>query len=1134
MSDHGLPDDAGAVLEAALADHPYDAEVAADLTSRLYRALPELYRIPDLPPEGRLELLRMLAVLAGPLATVRQSVQELQADLFIDTADDAMMPYLAQMVGTSLVFPDAASNRRDVRGTVGWRRRKGTPGALEEMGGELTGQAVVLQEGWKLVQLAQDLNLLRPERTSVDVRPAIVAEEADGPLDALAHAVDVRAVGARTGRSHPRHVAHWMFPTLTFPLAAATPYDRSQVGTDHRFAFDPLGARRGLRARRPTGDRRPFTDRIPDEHFTADPARWFAAEGGFTVQVTGLDAGVAVAPGLQVDRSTAPSPRPISREVTRGTPTLELLDRPSRGWRGALRVELGLATVVSGGSTWHSTPEASFAQRAVLELDASGVVASGPGSDPDPGGVRVVVLRLSSTDGAGRFFPGATLALAGTGSAAATAVVDSGLAREGFLAGAVHVRVPPVQVPSTWTALVGLDGSLYEVIHDGATVEHPVQQGERQLAASALVSTGPGQAWPVTPGRAEPVFLDRAPAPGRGPVVLHGAHVVRRTGGGYADVAAGAACALAFALRLDRPNGPVFHPFQRLAWSGPDPADARWAVLDDTGQAVAAADLQARLSLIAGLAEAEAGHAVVVVRFECSIDQAGCCPGEVAWTTDDGRTLLAHLPQLDAAAAAGGSWPSDPAYTAASDLVRIADDGSTWAGDSTTLARLSLGDVAPLATPTALRRRRVRRRTLCAWDNEEPTASPPQLLPPTEAGHLDVDVSHGLFAMSALDPPRPWPAGPAGGPPAPTTVTVGYEDGATMHLGALPAAREPVLDRRLERPTRLVCGSGVLHAEAPRDWHDIPRYPTLTEAIAAVSTTWSALVGDLTGQVQAEVVQLEDDATYAHETPTWPSGPADATAAATCTLRLTLQAAERRRPTVLVDPALGWSAPGSPVAYDRLVVTGLALGGDGWTGLQVPPTREVRLELSSILFTENTLAFTAPDSGGTVAVNLCQTAGLRVDGPGELVVVDSVVDAPGAAAATVATGSADLTRVSVGGTVTTRVLTADTCIFDDDVTVEDRFHGCMRYSRATSTSVLPQAFKVSYDVPLRIVSRNRRDPAWWRLREDCDLRVSTGAEDGSELGAFGSVHLPARLAGFRRRLVEFTPAGLQTGVIRVD
>ena len=360
---------AAPVLADALADHPYDPEVAADLALRLFRALPGMYQVPDTPPQGRYELLRLLAVLGVPLATVRQSVQELHADLFVDTADDAMIPYLAQMVGATQVFPDADSNRRDVRGTVGWRRRKGTPRALEEMGAELTGQPVVLQEGWKLVQLAQDLNVLRPERTAVDLRPAVVAEQAEGPLDALAHALDVRAVGARTGRSHPRHVAHWMFPTITFPLQEATPHDRTQPGTDLRFAFDPLGARGTLRARRPSGDRRPFTDRIPQQHFAADPARWFGADGGFTVRVSGVDAAVAPAD----DPGRAASTRTAARSVTGGTVTISLLERPTRGWRGTVRVSVGLASLTTAGSTWRPTL-GSFSVRAFADLDASGVV----------------------------------------------------------------------------------------------------------------------------------------------------------------------------------------------------------------------------------------------------------------------------------------------------------------------------------------------------------------------------------------------------------------------------------------------------------------------------------------------------------------------------------------------------------------------------------------------------------------------------------------------------------------------------------------------------------------------------------------------------------------------------------------
>ena len=66
-----------------------------------------MYRVPDEPPAGRGELQSLLEVLAAPLAVLRQSIQELHADLFIDTADDRIVPYLAEMVGTALVFPDA-------------------------------------------------------------------------------------------------------------------------------------------------------------------------------------------------------------------------------------------------------------------------------------------------------------------------------------------------------------------------------------------------------------------------------------------------------------------------------------------------------------------------------------------------------------------------------------------------------------------------------------------------------------------------------------------------------------------------------------------------------------------------------------------------------------------------------------------------------------------------------------------------------------------------------------------------------------------------------------------------------------------------------------------------------------------
>src|SRR5262245_27628286 len=147
---------------------PFDDTQRVRIARLLYQALPQIYRVQDVPPQGRRELEAFIKVLAAPLATVRQSIDELHANLFIDTCGDAAIRLLADLVGIDLLFPDADTNRRDLRGTVSRRKRKGTRPMLEELGRELTEQLTVLNEGWQRLILVQDLNTQRPERTLAD------------------------------------------------------------------------------------------------------------------------------------------------------------------------------------------------------------------------------------------------------------------------------------------------------------------------------------------------------------------------------------------------------------------------------------------------------------------------------------------------------------------------------------------------------------------------------------------------------------------------------------------------------------------------------------------------------------------------------------------------------------------------------------------------------------------------------------------------------------------------------------------------------------------------------------------------------------------------------------------------------
>src|SRR5262245_49339978 len=83
--------------------YPFDPDTRDYVARLLYDAIPALYKLADqravhaVPPQHP-ELEDFIRALAGPLAVVRQSIEESYADLFIDSASDWVLPYLADMV----------------------------------------------------------------------------------------------------------------------------------------------------------------------------------------------------------------------------------------------------------------------------------------------------------------------------------------------------------------------------------------------------------------------------------------------------------------------------------------------------------------------------------------------------------------------------------------------------------------------------------------------------------------------------------------------------------------------------------------------------------------------------------------------------------------------------------------------------------------------------------------------------------------------------------------------------------------------------------------------------------------------------------------------------------------------------
>ena len=129
----------------------------------LFNRLPEIYRIKDaeqFPPD---QLRAYLALIETAFGSIHENIEALYHDLFIETCDDWVVPYLGDLLGTSHLKGDPWTLRADVADTIALRRRKGTLGAIELLAFNLTKWGVHCVELLENMVWNQHLNHQRPD-----------------------------------------------------------------------------------------------------------------------------------------------------------------------------------------------------------------------------------------------------------------------------------------------------------------------------------------------------------------------------------------------------------------------------------------------------------------------------------------------------------------------------------------------------------------------------------------------------------------------------------------------------------------------------------------------------------------------------------------------------------------------------------------------------------------------------------------------------------------------------------------------------------------------------------------------------------------------------------------------------------
>ena len=167
--------------------------------AQLYALLPAIYRTRD--AENGSPLQALFTVLAAQGAILEENIRQLYDDQFIETCAPWVIPYIGDLVGDDTIFEisGAVSGRRaEVANTIGYRRRKGTLLALEQVAMDVSGLPAAGVEFFKRLITTESMHHVRPRHAAtVDLRRGLQLERLDSAFDTLNRTVDVRRITPR-------------------------------------------------------------------------------------------------------------------------------------------------------------------------------------------------------------------------------------------------------------------------------------------------------------------------------------------------------------------------------------------------------------------------------------------------------------------------------------------------------------------------------------------------------------------------------------------------------------------------------------------------------------------------------------------------------------------------------------------------------------------------------------------------------------------------------------------------------------------------------------------------------------------------------------------------------------------------
>ena len=269
---------------------------------RLYELLPAIYRLRD--AERGYALRDLLRVIAEQVNVVEDDITQLYDNWFIETAEDWVVPYIADLVGYTAVNaagdPKASRPgenrilipRREVANTIAYRRRRGTLSVLEDLAAAVAGWPARAVEYFRLLLWTQNLNHQHSNghrARMASLRSVNELDKIGTPFDPFARTVDVRRISSRRsqGKYNIPSVGLWIWRLKGYSVtrtpaycldAGKNSYTFSVLGNDAPLFTRPLPEPRPTHIAQETNVPTPIRRRALDADKTSyyGPGKSFA------------------------------------------------------------------------------------------------------------------------------------------------------------------------------------------------------------------------------------------------------------------------------------------------------------------------------------------------------------------------------------------------------------------------------------------------------------------------------------------------------------------------------------------------------------------------------------------------------------------------------------------------------------------------------------------------------------------------------------------------------------------------------------------------------------------------------------------------------------------------------------------